>query len=533
MNNLPASDISMLTQLVVELPQLSFFFVVNLIATLCCVVYFSWRIFSNNFIAGRLSFCFAVFACIYYQIPLVIFSHQLMGALQNPWYYSLVVNGVVLLLAIYGFTTRYLDLKMEIPTIPENQPKIYLAAGLLAVIALSVYLKGIPWACTGMYALLYDPWLTLLAREFSIKLIGTSLATYSFGAYANTLAPIFVLFMFLFVRHSVARCQYYYLALAIPMAFLAISFVLLSGTKGLLLPLFVMLFCGAYFWSKTWWARLLTVVISILFVGASLVSFEVFKERSSVVGASYDFAACSVKTGTCKKSLDILDSMKHRDYSLGLPSMFVKPIKSRLECLCDGTCSEQTSQAFALGLMRAGTLDLLKLGGLDAMQERSKTFLEAVFYRIFVTPFQVSVWNYMYSETESYEAWKTLPFAKRIFGESINIPELVYQKYGVVYSLGDRTSTSTAPTSFFLGYSATVGWIGFLIAVGCIIVLDIFLAKFAHFIRASLRPILIGVILIMSMNFMTSDFVTVLVSHGGIAGIVSLGIYSILLRKSA
>ena len=138
----------------------------------------------------------------------------------------------------------------------------------------------------------------------------------------------------------------------------------------------------------------------------------------------------------------------------------------------------------------------------------------------------------MYTETETFNGWKSLPFSRRILGESLNMPELVYQKYGVIYSQGDRTITSTAPTSFLLSYPASLGWVGFVLALVCIVMLDAVLAILTAHIKPSLVPLLIGVVLIMSINFMTSDFVTVLISHGGAVGILLVGISGFLLRKN-
>jgi hypothetical protein len=308
-----------------------------------------------------------------------------------------------------------------------------------------------------------------------------------------------------------------------------------------------MLLSGAYFWSRTLFSKILAIVLSVCFVSASLIGFELFKERSSVVGAGYDFAACSLRSGTCSKSIEMLESMRHREDSLGIPSAFVKPIDERLSCLCgtDGNtewCPSGTLNRVLTGPIGGAinpeqmAVDMPKSmsAGISATAEkisqRFANFAGAIFTRVFVVPFQVSVWHFMYGETENVDGLKTLPFARRFFGESINTAELVYQKYGTVYSQGDRTVTSTAPTSFFLAYPAYLGIFGFFLSIGCIFLLDILLARLAFLAGASLMPFLIGLVLTMSMNLMTSDFVTVLLSHGGLAGIAMLLMYSTLYR---
>ncbi|WP_341303374.1 hypothetical protein [Pseudomonas sp. TMP25] len=435
-----------------------------------------------------------------------------------------------MILAAWSVLSRRLDFKLGPPSYPAQQFRIYFATLLLGVACLVVYLSGVPWNCTGLFAVVFDPWLTLLAREFSVKLIGSGPATYLLGAYANAVAPILVLLSVWLIRDALLRRRVLSGLIGVLGGMFAIVAVLVSGTKGLLMPSMLMLVAGCYFWCTTWRSRIVTIVSAVVFVMSTLVAFEVVKERASVVGGAYDFAACSVEAGTCQKSRELLQSMTARDNSLGLPSSFVKQLQARLDCLCSGGDEESCSTS-VLGNM-AGTVGTAGMIG-AAEAKRSMTFINAVFYRILVVPFQVSVWHFMYAESEQVDGLKTLPFSRRLLGESLNMPELVYQKYGSVYSDGDKTSTSTAPTSFFLAYPAYLGLGGFLFALVVVIAFDIFLAQFARLTGVSLLPMLVGGIMIMCMNFMTSDFVTVLISHGGAAGIFVLLVHALLLRKNS
>lgn len=526
------SSLPLLGPLNVGVPQINLFFLINFSCFLGVLFFSIWRFISNNFIAARLSFCVASLICVFYQLPLTIFSHQVETSLQNPWVYAYVVNGSAGFLLLYSGLTKSLDLRLTEQATPQGLLKIYPLTLLAAVLSLSIYLIGVPWPCTGLYALLFDPWLTLLAREFGVKLVGTSLVTYFWGAYANAIAPILVLTSIWLIKTSRGPWRAAGIFLGLVTGFVAIGAVLISGTKGLLIPLLIMLLAGAYFWSHTWLARIVAIVLSVAFVLVSLIGFELFKERSSIVGAEYDFAACSVRSGTCNRSLEMLDSMRHRDGSLGIPAKFIGPIQDRLVCLCNRAGEEIACPDSNLGVLAAGSF--MEDGASERfgrISERSVTYVEAIFNRMFVVPFQVSTWSFMYAETEFYDGLKTLPFAVRFFGESLNFPQLVYQKYGSVYSRGDRTSTSTAPTGFFLSYPANLGVNGFFLAMICILVLDILLSRLAVLAGSSLAPLLVGVVVILSVNFMTSDFVTVLLSHGGGAGIVLLGIYALLGRN--
>lgn len=529
----------MLKELAVLPPSFTIFFFFNVICTLLIFINCSIRFYKNDFVSARLSFCFVVFIFVFYQVPLVLFSSQVENSLERSWFYSLVVNGGAIIISVWGILSSRLDLvrKSEIHA-PLNIINIYIVTIIMAIICLATYMSKVSWDCTGIYALIFDPWLTLLAREFGVKLIGSSIYTYLLGVYANAVAPILILLAVWLIRGSVRSHQtirgsvLLYRAIS---GFLgvfgggaAITAVLVSGTKGLLMPSMLMLVAGCYFWCRTWPSRIFTMLFSIIFVMSSLVFFEQLKERGSVVGGAYDFAACSSKAGTCQQSKELLQSLTARDYSLGLPGKFVKPLQDRLDCLCNGGDTESCAS-----LDLGSSSQIKSLSGTNHLvsSERSINFFNAVLNRMLVVPMQVSVWNFMYAESEQINGLKTLPLSRRLFGDSVNIPELVYQKYGTIYSEGDKTSTSTAPASFFLAYPAFLGVGGFILALFLVLALDLFLAIFSRFVNISLMPMLIGGIMIMCMNFMISDFVTVLISHGGIASFLILAIYTLLIKK--
>lgn len=565
----------MLTQLNVMKPVISGFWAFNVVCTVLVLALCAVRLSRNRYILARLSFCFPLFICVFYQLPLVIFSGQLESALTAPWAYAWVVNGGSLALVAWGLLSRSLDFRAEGSEFPVAVNGVYAFTAVAGAALVFVYLVRVSWECSGLYALMYDPWMTLLAREFSVKLIGTSISTYALGAYVNTVAPMLALLSIWLVKVSVPH-HLLRAMIAVFIGFVAILAVLISGTKGLLVSSMLMLLAGAFFWCRTWVSRVLMGGFAVAFVMASLVAFEVLKERESVVGGRYDFAACSVKAGTCQKSKELIDSLSLRDYSLGLPSKYITPISTRLECLCGGEVAEEQC---SLGVLLSPTQSVAESSGQDvkvlsdqdviiapvqsiaiapaqsvevvpeyvqeqevpvvqvqevaASQNRSLIFLQAIFNRMLVIPFQVSVWNFMYAESEEVDGFKTLPFARRVLGESVNIPELVYQKFGSVYAQGDKTSTSTAPTSFFLVYPAFLGVMGMAIALLAIIVLDLILARLASSMGSALIPILVGVVLIMCVNFMSSDYITVLMSHGGIAGLLMLSFYTLLLKKNS
>ena len=509
----------MLSTLVVVTPEFSTIFLFNLVCTLVVIAFCLFRFIKKDWALARLSFVFAAFACLFYQIPLVLFSAQLKVSLHQPWNYALAVNGGVLTLALWNVLTRHFDLHKNIPVVLQTSYGIYILTGVMGVGLLWIYFLRIPYYCTGLYALLFDPVLTSLARELSGKLIGTSWATLSLGAYANAIAPIFILFSIWLIRDSFLSSRPLHALVGGLGGFFSIMALLITGTKGLLIPTIVMLTVGAYFGCKTWFSKIFTFSCFVAFLIFCLASFEIFRGKKSETVGTYDFAACSVEIGSCDKSHELLESLKARELSLNIPMIFVDHLQSRLACLCEGDGHAEICPTATL---------LLNMNDID---NRFIEMLKGISYRTFVAPFQVSAWHFMYSETESFDRLKTLPFSKKIFGDSISTPELVYQKYASIYFRGNKTSTGSAPTSFFLAYSANLSWVGFFLALGCIIGLDIFLIRFAMFVDSSLIIPLIGLVVIISLKFISSDFVTVLLSHGGIASIFTIYILTIFLRK--
>jgi hypothetical protein len=462
------------------------------------------------------------------------------------------VNGAALLLIGWVYFSRHFDILIGGPSSPPKASQIHLIAGILSIFLVGAYFSKIPWSCSGIYALLYDPTYTLLSRELVGKLAGSSFATYSLGAYAGAVAPVFIFFSIWMAGEYFSSRKILAALICMLCGFIAIATLLISGTKGFLMPSTLMLAVAFYFYLKTWRSRLLAFAMTTLFFYCALATFELLKERETyAVKGRYDFATCAVKINACEGSLSLLESMRGQTHPLSLPASAVGPIQSQLKYLCTGGESKSsmlqveksTAQVEKITVQvekstvqvekrtehNITTLDTLSIN-LNVASSRLKSFTEAIFYRIFVVPFQVSVWHFMYAETEAVDGLKTLPFAHRLTGSSLNMPEIVYQKYGSIYWEGDKTTTSSAPTSFIWTYTAYLGWMGFCIALLCILSLDIFLSAIAKIVGRDILPILIGTILILSVNFLASDFVTTLVSHGGIAGILVLLVYALLVK---
>ena len=108
---------------------------------------------------------------------------------------------------------------------------------------------------------------------------------------------------------------------------------------------------------------------------------------------------------------------------------------------------------------------------------------------------------------------------------------MIYQTYGSVFSYGDKTSTSTAPTSYLLLYPAYLGIYGLILALSCLAAFDLV----ARFILVRLKGIFsyifLALLFVASVNMLVSDFITVLLSHGAGATLLLFAVISFLSQK--
>ncbi|MBV6274056.1 hypothetical protein KVP09_14220 [Alcaligenaceae bacterium CGII-47] len=527
----------LLEPLIFSVPQASVFFFFNLGLSLATMLVALRLFYVDRSLLIRPAYYCSVGWLLLYQIPLSIFSSEFSVSLVHVWKWSFMIHMIGLfLLGWCALISERSKSDMKRQSIVFTFPALGLAERWLPfsflLLMVGIYFYVVPYDCTGLYALWADPWMTLLAREFSVKLIGSSLATYALGAAANIISPLATVFSIFYAKRLLLQRRYIYSALWLSIGVLAVVLVLTSGAKGLLLPTLIMTSISALLWGDGWVSRVVMLTAAIGLISLTMVSFELARERDGIAGARYDFAQCTVETRTCSQSTTLVRSLGYREGSLGLSNRLIEQIGNRLSCMCSsqgdaGQCPTVGVPAYRpKEAGRAATV----AGRAATVAARASTLFQAILNRAFGVPFQVGAWHLMYSETEHVDGWETLPFSRRIFGRSLNMPELVYQKYGTVYSKGDRTSTSTAPTSFLLAYTSYLGLTGFLIALGCLIAWDFIYTALVLRVRRELWPIAAGMAAITSMNFMSSDFVTVLISHGGVASVMVI-ISFILLRR--
>ena len=539
-------------------PEPTTFFFVNLVATLATSLLLLAMLWRSPTRLMRPAFLLAGLCHLLYPWSLTLLADPIKASLLKPWTMVAFIHAGIWCLLAWVLASRWLDP----PLPPAADPvfrKVEVALPLVLAGALaSVYLWRVPVACTALYSLVVDPHMTLLAREFGGKLIGSKLASYALGALFHVAVPVAVALTFRMAWTQVASRRWVLFAAWMLLGFASISLVMLTGTKGLLVPSMLMLVTTSLLWNQRLRVKFVAGAFAVGAMAVGLVSFELVKERKALAGSGYDFAACAVRVNACERSTVLVESLKQRKMSLGLPRPLVDDLSERLACACTpgadiAACPAVEPMVIAFSLdnsllegfptsqyspgARRGS-DLGEAGAevgrieraLRKILLRGLTFVEAIVNRAMVVPLQVASWHYMFVETEGSPGAAGIPMAGRLGGNLVNMPEIVYRKYGFIYSSGDRTSTSTAPTGFMLFYPAYIGVPGLMLAVVLVLLYDIAAVWLMRRVRPALSAVAAGLVLVAAMNLAVSDFLTVMGSHGGLAALLMMAVFILVDR---
>src|SRR5690606_1235916 len=94
------------------------------------------------------------------------------------------------------------------------------------------------------------------------------------------------------------------------------------------------------------------------------------------------------------QSMVLVQSLAHREGSLGLSNYLVKQIDDRLSCMCSsqGNGGQCPAPAPAVGVAA------YRPKGVN-QADRAATLFQAILNRAFAVPFQVGSWHLMYAES--------------------------------------------------------------------------------------------------------------------------------------
>ncbi len=489
----------------------------------------------------RPAFMIAVLLHILFQWPLAIFSLAVERSLPELWFFAASVHITVLTLIIWLAVTRRLTIKLVNPggrSIQGHRTITFKSEAVLVALLISLalfYIGKVGWKCTGLYALIFDPEMTLLARETSGKILGTGLAAYGHGILVNVVCP-FVFYISL-AHISDALIKKRVFVMIAWMLILVISFLsaLLPGAKGAIQPIFI--FSGIVYMARenTWVKR---IVFATLAIGLGLVLMTALQVILKQAGTGcYDFAACVSSQGKCQTSKNLIQSLRYRDLSLGLSIHTVDEIERDLSVACSDPHSYESRRCRNNRYEAPNLSETVVHRDSETVVHRdtdvisNQRYFQAVLYRIFVVPVQVAGWYHLYVAEHGSPGLCAFPFTSRLCGNRVDMPLRIQEQYHHIYSGDDRTATGTVPTSFLLAYPAYLGFFGIVLSLFAVLVFDLVACSILALVSSHLRIFGIALLAITCVNFMLSDFGTVLLTHGAVAGLILLAILSYIEGK--
>lgn len=504
------------------------------------LILYAWRRYPA--VWGRPAFFFGLAFVAIYQIPAIIYGGHLYIGLPDLLGLFFVINfmpitiGLWLLISsrYYPYSGECNSLRLEQLTTENFKKLLFLLSGL-TVLVFGVFFYFIPWKCTGLWSMLFDPESTLLAREISMKLNNNHLVNRLYGFYVNALGPTLCFIGLYFASKCFKERKFLNCLYAVVLAFIAIALVLVAGIKGLLVSMGIFLLAAVFSSTEGSHGRFAAVVVCAVFFGMSLLAFEAARYRVQLsTGPSYDFAGCAITLGSCQSSAELVRSAAVREEGgLGLNRDKLDEFGEQLKKSCNNkTFNIDTRSQSAKSLTQTTSTqnsaivtepEMVKKNSLDFWIQITPNFwnrITPLAVRLFQIPLQVATWHFIFVAQHPSPGWNAISVVGRISGEKSNLAEKVYQEYGSVYSLGDRTSTSTAPTSFAFSYVAGIGFKGFVFSLVLLIGLDVFTGAVVRKLQSPLKFAAYGLSAATAINLISSDFFTVLISHGGVLGLV-------------
>lgn len=542
-------------------PEATPLFYGALLLSLLCAVLAIRLILANPWRLVRPALVFAALLNVLFQWPSVLLAEAFANDLPNVLLFYAAIHVTPLLLVVWIYLSPRLDV-VVVSNRGATFTRFHFAVPLFVLGAAAfLFLVRMPFDCTALFAMLAEPAMTMLAREFTIKFANSTLATTSYGALINTVAPVVIALALWQVLQAVRHRRPTLGIIWLMMIVITAGLVLLSGAKGNLIPSFLVGLAAAVGWGNSLRSRAMVTCSLVLVLVGCLVMIEIAKERPMGGGGlAYDFPMCTKRLDTCSQSTTLVASLK-RDEALGLTREQIADISDRLVLLChtDTTVSEvkvtprilvaslnlsdrgQSQVSTEVLLDRKRYLDIAQAGELTIapsvqygpIADRIAPYISSIGYRAFVIPIQVASWHYLYVAENGMPGLPAMPLGKRLTGgEVINMPEVVYQAYGSFYSGGDVTSTSTAPTGFALAYPAYLGAHGIALVVALIVAFDAVFMLLSKRLGRLTLPLAAGLAAVSAMNFILSDYLTTLLSHGALAAVGLVGIFALIEKYS-
>lgn len=492
-------------------PWLSLQGLLDLFLALTSIGFIVYSLVRNRSRAARPAFIFATFACVFYQIPLVLFSPLFYTYLPNAAWFEACIHVAVLFNLGWVYFTPKLNTQRtnDTYTISDLNDNMLWPLALLFFTLLVLYFYRIPPMCTALYALLRDQDVTLLVREIIGKLMGRTYAPHVLNILTSAVGPM-VAVLSLGKLYQCALSRNWRLA-PIYFCLLAATVLtpLLGGAKGSLVPMAVILAVTGGLVINRWkWRIFYLAAIAIFFI-STIMLVKVAQESRSGQG-NYAFGSCTVQLGVCDRMKNLMESLHPEQSYYGLT-------KEKLNNLADKAATACQMPRF----QRSASAPSKTITKTDYTPPSLFQHTLGLLYRILANPIQVGAWHYLYVTDYGRPGIWGLSISKLMGDRYVNIPAKVCD----IYYAGDKVSTCTAPTSFLFTYPAYLGGIGLALACLATALFDVAGALIIKYSRRTFADLTIGLVTVAVVNLMIADYTTVIISHGaGVAFIILLSI---------
>jgi hypothetical protein len=508
-------------------------------------------------ILHRPAYLFAAAAHVFHQWPLALLSPVIGRNLADPWFFLIAVCAPV----VSGIAVSFRDAGTPDPTGAQDdalhggpyRPRVHgpvlAATGVLA----STYLVVVDWTCTGLYAYLVDPEMSLFAREFSGKLLPNAIAFYAHGALVNVLVPILTTLSVGLVVRGLSERTVVPSCAGVLLLGVSLALALTPGAKGALVPSLVVATVCFVVLRQDPLKRALSIGLLILFVAGPLVMFDKAREFGALIAsdATYDVVGCTQRYGVCEASRTLLGSSLSRAGSLGLSEARTRSLLADLDDFCPSpTVGAKEPVAVTQPPVAvtqppvAVTPPLVadapdRLGGwFGRVGERLRPLADevdrvayGVLYRTIVTPIQAASWYFRHAEDHGRVGASGIGSLRRFVETPVNMPALIHEIYYPLFSSGASVSTGTVPVAFYLSYPAVVGWWGVALSVALVLGFDALAMAMMRRLPQDTRALCAGLIAAVVVNGLSSEFGTVLLSHGGWLVLTLMAVWVVAARN--
>lgn len=167
------------------------------------VLWSSFIFYKRRYYFIKPSILLITFSIIFFQLPLALYSDMYEAAVPDPYVLGFLIHAYILVgLCVSLFTfqestrsvwnriTRELAIDYRV-----NKPAVFILAGVVICIV-SVYFDHVPLRETGLYAVLTNPAMAVVARERSLKLLDNHALVYAFSLMTSSLAPMLAVMFF-------------------------------------------------------------------------------------------------------------------------------------------------------------------------------------------------------------------------------------------------------------------------------------------------------------------------------------------------